>query len=77
MSDASRRPTVAAARRRGDAAIAGHLSDEPTARSLLGDPDPEVRATALGALARMGRAEAPDAAAALEDRDPHVRRYAC
>lgn len=77
MSDARIRPTVDAARRRGDAAIAGHLGDEPTARCLLDDPDPEVRATALGALVRMGRAEPQDAATALADRDPHVRRYAC
>jgi len=65
-----------AARRRGDAALAGHVGDEPAARSLLGDPDPEVRATALGALVRMGRATPEDAARALADPDPRARRRA-
>jgi len=68
---------VEAARRRGEAALAGHSGDEPVARSLLGDPDAGVRATALGALVRMGAATAADAAAALADPDATVRRYAC
>ncbi len=68
---------IAAARRRGDAAVAGHLGDEPAARSLLCDQDPEVRATALGALVRMGGATPADATAALADPDPLVRRRAC
>ena len=37
------------------AALAGHRGDEPTAGRLLGDSDGQVRATALGALDRMGR----------------------
>jgi HEAT repeat protein len=75
MSDAD--TSISAARRRGDAALAGHAGDEPAARALLADPDPEVRATALAALARMARATAADAASALADLDPLVRRRAC
>jgi len=69
--------SIDAARRRGDAALAGHVGDEPAARGFLNDPDAEVRATALGALVRMGRATPGDAAAALEDPDPRARRRAC
>jgi HEAT repeat protein len=69
--------SIDAARRRGDAALAGHARDEPAARSLLGDADPEVRATALGALVRMGRATPDDSARALSDPDPRTRRRAC
>src|SRR5580704_5277284 len=42
----------AAARRRA-VVIAGHRGDRAAARAALGDPDPAVRAAALGALARM------------------------
>jgi HEAT repeat protein len=69
--------SVGASRRRGEAALAGHVGDEATARSFLDDPDPEVRASALGALVRMDRATAADAAAGLADPDPRARRYAC
>jgi hypothetical protein len=71
------RASIEAARRRGDAALAGHLRDEPAARFLLGDSDPEVRATALGALVRMGRATPDDSARALSDPDGRTRRRAC
>ena len=63
--------------RRRDAALAGHRGDEAAARALLGDPLPEVRATALGALARMGAAAEADLAAAVADPEPAVRRRAC
>ena len=69
--------SIEAARRRGEAALAGHAGDEARARSLLGDPDASVRATALGALVRMGAVRATDAASALADLDARVRRYAC
>lgn len=62
---------------RREAALAGHAGDEPTARSALGDPAPEVRATALGALERMGALTSDDLAAALEDASVVVRRRAC
>ena len=77
MTGTGGREAVDAARRRGEAALAGHTGDEPKARSLLGDADPAVRATALGALVRMGRATPLDAAAALADPDPRARTRAC
>lgn len=64
-------------RRRQDAAAAGHTGDEAAARRALADPDGPVRATALGALARMGRLLRADVEAALADPDPVVRRRAC
>jgi len=63
--------------RRREAARAGHTGDEETARRLLADPSPGVRATALGALARLGRAVAADVAGCLDDADPAVRQRAC
>ena len=64
-------------RHRRDAAIAGHRGDEAAARALLEDPDPGVRATALGALARSGALRAADLGRALADGDAGVRRRAC
>jgi HEAT repeat protein len=58
------------------AALAGHQRDEPLARRLGGDPDPAVRATALGALARMERLTDADLLAALVDPDAVVRHRA-
>jgi HEAT repeat protein len=69
-------PPEAAARRRR-AAAAGHRRDETAARQDLTDADPGVRATALGALARMGRMNVADVHAALGDPAPAVRRRAC
>ena len=66
-----------AAGRRRRAALAGHEGDEATARALLDDPDPAVRSTALGALARAGVLRAPDVEQALTDADPGMRRRAC
>jgi HEAT repeat protein len=63
--------------RRRDAAIAGHRGDEAAARQALADPAERVRATAVGALARMGRLRQADVAAGLADRAPTVRRRAC
>lgn len=63
--------------RRRAAALAGHTGDADGARALLHDPDPAVRATALGALGRMGVVAAADVRAALADPSPEVRRRAC
>ena len=63
--------------RRRRAALAGHTGDVATARGLLGDPHPLVRATALAALARLDAAQADDVRAGLADPDPAVRRRAC
>ena len=59
------------------AALAGHTGDADAARGLLQDDRPAVRATALGALLRLGAATADDVSAALGDADPEVRRRAC
>ena len=61
---------------RGRAAIAGHAGDEATARALLGHDAAEVRATALGALARMDRLDDASLASGLSDPAPSVRRRA-
>jgi HEAT repeat protein len=63
--------------KRQKAALAGHRGDEATARELLGDASAAVRATALGALARMGRLHQADLHIALADRDARVRQRAC
>jgi|SRR5688572_11696834 len=62
--------------RRRRAAESGHAGDESTSRTLLADPDPAVRATALGALARAGKVQSEDVSAAAGDPDPTVRRRA-
>lgn len=62
--------------RRRAAALAGHAGDEATARSFLADEDPSVRATALGALARMATLATDDLVAALADPAPTVRQRA-
>ncbi|MFP5317409.1 MAG: HEAT repeat domain-containing protein [Acidimicrobiia bacterium] len=65
------------ARRRRRAVLAGHAGDEETVRALLTDGDGEVRAAALGALARLGAAQPDDVHTALADPEPAVRRRAC
>ena len=67
--------TDTAARRRA-AAIAGHVGDVATAQALAVDDDASVRATAVGALARLGELDAVTLTAALRDADPAVRRRA-
>lgn len=63
--------------RRRAVALAGHTGDEPTARAALTDPAPTVRATAIGALERLGRLTATDLQTALDDASPVVRGRAC
>jgi len=58
-------------------ARAGHEGDTVLARAHLDDPDPSVRATALGALARIATLTAAELTSALRDRDPAVRARAC
>ncbi len=65
------------ARRRGAAAIAGLRGRTAEARRAFLDPSPAVRATALGALARLGALDSDVVEAALRDVDPGVRRRAC
>jgi len=63
-------------RRRRAAALAGHRGDAAGARALLTDEDPSVRATALGALARIGDLQPDELTRALADPVVGVRRRA-
>lgn len=71
MSDSGRLPAHIA--RRQAIALAGHQGDESAARAGLTDDDATVRATALGALARLGALTDDDLNAAVADNDPIVR----
>ena len=62
--------------RRRRVAVAGHVGDVPVARAALTDPAPVVRATALGALERIGVLGDDELADGLVDPDPGVRRRA-
>jgi HEAT repeat protein len=57
-------------------ALAGHVGDEATARAGLGDPRAAVRATALGALARLQTLSFDDVSRAAADPDAAVRARA-
>jgi HEAT repeat protein len=63
--------------RRRRIALAGHRGDEAIAREGLSDPEGDVRATALGALQRIGLLEVSDVEAAMSDPAAVVRRRAC
>ena len=62
--------------RRRDAAVAGHRGDEAAARRFLDDPAPSVRATALGALDRIGTLTPTDLGVGLADTATVVRARA-
>ncbi len=70
------RPVDPTAARRRAIALAGHRGDAEVARAGLGDPEPKVRATALGALDRCGDLTVEELTAALGDAAPEVRRRA-
>lgn len=57
-------------------AVAGHSGDVHTARAGLDSPEATVRATAIGALQRLGSLTTADLVAALDDPDVSVRRRA-
>ena len=59
--------------RRRDAVIAGHVGDVNTARAATSSEDPRVRASALGALDRMGALTDSELQDALGDSSPTVR----
>ncbi len=63
--------------RRRRAVLAGHDGDREGAGRLAADPDPTVRAAALGALWRLGALDDDVLLRALGDPDPGVRRRAC
>jgi HEAT repeat protein len=58
------------------AVLAGATGDHATARALLADRAPRVRAAALGALARAGALDDATLRRAFDDADPVVRRRA-
>ena len=60
-------------RRRRAVALAGHQGDEPSARAGLDDDAAIVRATALGALARLSALTLVDVERAAADADAAVR----
>jgi HEAT repeat protein len=66
----------AAALRRRHVITAGHSGRNDEARRGLRDPDPDVQAAALGALARLGALTVPDLARALTTGPAAVRRRA-
>jgi HEAT repeat protein len=70
-------PTRAEVARRRAAALAGHTGDGNQARAGLDDPSPRVRASALGAQARLGQLALSTLARAATDGHPTVRRRAC
>ena len=65
-----------AERRRRTVALAGHRGNGSAARRALADPEPGVRAAAIGALSRLGALTTDDVVAALADDAPAVRRRA-
>jgi HEAT repeat protein len=67
---------LGAPRSRRETAVAGHTGDAAVARRGLDHPDPAVRATALGALERLGRLADDRLTASFADPDPAVRRRA-
>ena len=75
-SPKDRRSSAPPARRRA-AVLAGHQTHTDAAVALSEDPDPSVRAAALGALARLGELGTHRLLRALTDPDATVRRRAC
>lgn len=62
--------------RRLEAVVAGHRGDSELAAQFLADADADVRAAALGALARCGELRAAHVRSALGDAATGVRRRA-
>lgn len=56
--------------------MAGHVPDAGAPAAALADPDPTVRAVALGAMARRGELDFDALARAMTDPDAEVRRRA-
>jgi len=61
---------------RRSVAVAGHTGDATAAAAGLTNPDPKVRATALGAMQRLTLLTDGQLAEALRDESPAVRRRA-
>jgi HEAT repeat protein len=65
------------ATRARDAVLAGYLGDADAIRAARVDPDPVVRARAVGAAARQGGRTVAERVADLRDGAVEVRRSAC
>ena len=57
-------------------AEAGYTADIPLIERALADPDPLLRAAALGSIHRLGKLNSSRFLTALADKDPQVRRRA-
>jgi HEAT repeat protein len=75
-ASAGRPGAPGAAERRRSAALAGHQGDAVQAMEALTDDEPAVRATALGALRRLGQLDSALLERSLTDPSPIVRRRA-
>ncbi len=69
-------PGPAASPSRREVAVAGHTGDMDTARAGQMSPDPDVRATSLGALQRLGALDSDTLRGSLTDDAVVVRRTA-
>jgi HEAT repeat protein len=74
---ATEQPAGSVTERRRTVAVAGHVGDRAAAVAGLSDDDPSVRATALGALDRLGALRDDVLSRSLADPEPIVRRRAC
>jgi HEAT repeat protein len=74
---ATEQPADTVTARRRLVAVAGHSGDRSTAEAGLVDPAPPVRASALGALDRLGALGDDALLRGLADPAPTVRRRAC
>lgn len=69
-------PATSTAAKKRAVVVAGHQGDSALIKAHLDDPDPEVRASAIAAMARTGGLDAAMLANGLGDPDPTVRRRA-
>ena len=76
MTELAETPQDAQMLSRRDVVISGHVGDATTARAARNDEDPRVRASALGALHRMGALTDGDLQVALRDPSQKVRMRA-
>ena len=76
MTEFAETPQDAQMLSRRDVVISGHVGDATTARAARNDEDPRVRASALGALHRMGALTDGDLQVALRDPSQKVRMRA-
>lgn len=69
-------PSIPQACHLRDVVVAGHLGNTVLAAEALSDPEPAVRAAALGAMERLGALQSQQLLSAMSDPSPQVRRRA-